>query len=289
MFPLLSVAQGDDVELKAQRWCAYSGYACVLVFMVGFALIAGFIPPPAPSTGARELAEQYRGDHTRILVGMVVAMFGAAFTGTWIAAITAQLRRVEGRFGVLTILQLAMGSILVLEFELCLLIWETGAFRVDRPDSEVQLMNDLGWITFIGLTGTAIVQCFAIAAVILLDSRPKPVYPRWVAFFNIWVALCFVPGSWNCLFKTGPIAWNGAFSFYVAMVAFLSWYLVNSAAMVKAIKAQEREQAQTPVPAVGPAGSPADGVDVVALAAEVAELRRNLDSLRPAAGSVPAS
>jgi hypothetical protein len=240
--------------------------------MTGFALISGFIPPPAPSSNARDLAEMYRGHQTRILIGMVIAMFGAAFTGTWVAAITAQLRRVEGRFGVLSILQLAMGSILVLEFELCLLIWEAGAFRVERPDTEIQLMNDLAWITFIGLTGTAIVQCFSIAAVILLDRRPQPIYPTWVAYFNIWVALCFIPGSWNCLFKTGPIAWNGAFSFYVAMVAFLSWYLVNSAAMIKAIRSQERDEA-----GLGTSAGAAP-VDVHALAAQVAELQRKLES-----------
>jgi hypothetical protein len=163
-----------------------------------------------------------------------------------------------------------MGSILVLEFLLCLLIWESAAFRVDRPDTEIQLMNDLSWITFIGLTGSAMIQCGAIAGAILLDRRPTPVYPRWVAFFNIWVALCFVPGSWNCLFKTGPIAWNGAFSFYVAMVAFLSWYVVNSTMMLKAIRHQEQEQQRD--------GGTAPDPDVRALAAEVAELRRKLES-----------
>ena len=257
------------MELKAQRWCAASGYVCVLVFMTGFALIGGFIPPTAPSAGAAEIAAFYRDNQTSILVGMVIAMFGASLTATWIAAITAQLNRIQGRFGVLSILQLAMGSILVLEFLLCLLIWETTAFRLDRPDSEFQLMNDLSWITFIGLTGSAMVQCGAIAATILLDRREKPMYPSWVAYFNIWVAFCFIPGSWNCLFHTGPIAWNGAFSFYIAMVAFLSWYLVNSTMMLKAIKRQEQEDAVNPV---------AGEVDVNALAAEVAALRRRLDA-----------
>jgi hypothetical protein len=255
------------MELKAQRWCAFSGYVCVAIFMTGFALIAGFIPPPAPSGNAAQVATQFRDNQTRILVGMVISMFGASFTGSWVAAITAQLRHVQGRFGVLPILQLVLGSILVLEFLLCLLIWEAGAFRIDRPDTEIQLMNDLSWITFIGLTGSAILQCATIAAVILLDRRDKPVYPSWVAYFNIWVGLCFVPGSWNCLFKTGPIAWNGMFSFYIAMVAFLSWYLVNSTMMLRAIKVQEREAASAPEPTT-----------VDALAAEVAELRRRLET-----------
>jgi hypothetical protein len=262
----------------AQRVCAWSGVACVVVFLLGFWPIAGFIPPPSPSAGAHEIGEYYRSNQDRIRVGMVVSMIGAALCAPWVAAITVQLRRIEG-FSVLVLTQFGMGVILVLEFILFIMFWEVAAFRPDRSDESIQLINDLGWIPFIGLTSTAILQAFVIAAVIFRDKRERPVLPRWAAYFNIWVGLCFMPGTWNCLFKSGPVAWDGLVSFYIAMVAFCSWFLVNAFVVLQAIRQSERDG--TLAEAEPPAGASAE---LAALAAEVAALREEVrcSSMSPA-------
>lgn len=257
----------------AQKACAWSGVVCVLIFLIGFWPIAGFIPPPSPSASAQEIGDLYRSDQNRILVGMVVSMIGAVFSAPWVAAITVQLRRIEG-FSVFVLLQFGMGVLLVLEFILFIMFWEVAAFRADRSDESIQLINDLGWIPFIGLTSTAILQCFVIAAVIFRDTRERPVLPRWAAYFNIWVGLCFMPGTWNCLFKSGPIAWDGLASFYIAMVAFLSWFLVNTYVVLLAIRQSERDGT---LDEIEPASA-----EIAALAAEVAALREDVRRARAA-------
>jgi hypothetical protein len=263
------------MDVRPQKFGAWSGIACVVIFLTGFWIVAGFIPPPAPSATAAEIGAFYREHQTRILIGMVIAMIGAGFTGPWVAAITSQLRRIEG-WSVLVLTQFAMGALLVLEFILFIMFWEVAAFRPERSDESIQMINDLGWIPFIGLTSTAIIQACVIAAIILRDKSPVPVLPRWSAFFNIWVGLAFVPGSWNCLFKTGPIAWNGVFSFYIAMVAFMTWYLVNSYVVLRATKRQEQEAL------AGDSSAPPDAThSLERLAAEVAELREQIARDRP--------
>jgi hypothetical protein len=230
------------MDIKSQRLCAWSGPACVILFLTGFGLVAGFIPPPAPGASAREIGELYRADQTRILVGMIISMFGAAFTGPWVVAMTMQLKRIEGGLKSMSLLQFASGAVVVLEFEMCIMFWQVAAFRIDRSDESIQLLNDLAFIPFIGLASTGIVQCVATAAVILRDRREQPILPRWSAYYNIFVGLCFMPGSYNALFHSGPIAWNGVLSWYVAMAAFMSWYVVNAYVILNALRAQEREK-----------------------------------------------
>jgi hypothetical protein len=242
----------------------------VALFLTGFWIIAGFIPPPSPSATAHQIGEFYRNNSNRIRVGMVISMFAAGLTGPWVAAITMQLRRIEG-WSVLVLTQFALGALLVLEFILFLMFWEVAAFRVERSDESIQLLNDLGWIPFIGLTSTAILQASVIAIVILRDKSTSPVLPRWAAYFNVWVALAFLPGGWNCLFKTGPVAWDGILSFYVAMVAFLTWYLANTYAVLRGIGNT----------APGASEIPAKNARVEQLAAEVAQLRAQLPRTRP--------
>lgn len=205
----------------------------------------------APGCQCEIVAGFYRANHVRIIIGMVVSMAGATLTGPWIAAITMQLGRTSPKPMALVLTQLILGVNLVLEFILCLMIWEVAAFRVERSDESIQMLNDLGWIPFIGLTGTAIVQAFIIAVIILRDRSESPVLPRWAAYVNIWVGLSFFSCSINALFKSGPFAWDGVLSFYVAMVAFCSWYVVNSYVVLKALGRQERKQAQPATPSRG--------------------------------------
>lgn len=251
-----------------QKICAWSGVACVVVFLIGFWPVAGFIPPPSPSASAQEIGEFYRSDQDRIRVGMVLSMIGAALCAPWVSAITVQLRRIEG-WSVLVLTQFGMGVLLVLEFILFIMFWEVAAFRSERSDESIQLINDLGWIPFIGLTSTAILQAFVIAWVILRDQREKPLIPRWVAYFNIWVGLCFMPGTWNCLFKSGPVAWDGLAAFYIALVAFLTWFLANSYGVLHAIRQSELDGTLDELEP--PSGATAGRIEE--LSAEVAALR----------------
>lgn len=241
------------MDIRAQRVCAWSGIACVVIFLMGFGIVAGFIPPPAPSYNAHTIGDLYRSHQVRILLGMVISMFGAAFTGPWVVAMTMQLKRIEGGFKSMSVLQFASGAVVVLEFEMCIMIWQVAAFRTDRSGELIQLINDLAFITFIGLASTGIVQCVATAIVILRDRGTPPILPRWTAYYNIWVALCFVPGAFNCLFHSGPIAWNGAISWYLAMFAFLSWYVVNTYVILKALRVQEQEERISPEPVLAAA------------------------------------
>ena len=74
---------------------------------------------------------------------MVIAMIGAGFTGPWVAAITVQLGRIEG-WSVLVLTQFAMGTLLVLEFILFIMFWEVAAFRADRSDESIQMIQRFG-------------------------------------------------------------------------------------------------------------------------------------------------
>ena len=73
---------------------------------------------------------------------------------------------------------------------------------------------------------TFIVQNFAIGFAILGDQRTHPIFPRWLGFFNLWVAVLFIPRGLLTFFKTGPFAWNGLFVWWIPFLVFFTWYLL---------------------------------------------------------------
>ena len=83
------------------------------------------------------------------------------------------------------------------------------------------MLNDMSWLMFLGIISSACVQVAALGLAILLDKRTKPVFPRWAGYFNIWVALIWVPAAIIPFFKTGPLAWNGVFAWWVPLCVVL--------------------------------------------------------------------
>lgn len=225
------------------KCCAWSGTLCLVLMAIGFVLIAGFVPTRGPNHTAVETAQFFIDNRTRIRWGMILSMFSASLLMTYSVSMATHMRRIEGRFPALAMIQFGLGAVFVLEFIYLMFFWQTATFRVDRAPELVQLLDDMAWIPFVGLTSTAVLQvgCFGIA--ILLDRRERPIFPRWLGYYNLWVALMFTPGTFNVFFQTGPLAWNGIIAWYMPLAVFATWMIVNPIFLSKAVDTMPDDEA----------------------------------------------
>ena len=99
----------------------------------------------------------------------------------------------------------------------------------------------MGFLCLIGFPFLAVVQGIALAVVIFQDNRAVPIFPRWLGYFNVWAAVLFIPGTAISYFHVGPLAWDGAFTYWLPLVAFGAWITVVSQQMLRAINRQESD------------------------------------------------
>ncbi len=224
------------MNAKTQIFCAGCGIAFVILLTIGWWVIAGFIPAPSPALGANEIAEIYRSNTGMIRFGAMLSMTSMALTIPFIAVIAIQMRRTEGEFPVLTYTQLVAGAATLMPLLLPTLIWNIAAFRPERDPQLTLLLNDFAWIIFIMTFSPFFVQLASIGMAIVSDRHEKPVFARWIGYFNLWVAILFIPGALITFFKTGPFAWNGLLAFWMPLTVFFGWYLVMFFALLKAIR-----------------------------------------------------
>jgi hypothetical protein len=119
---------------------------------------------------------------------------------------------------------------------------QVAAFREDTPPEIIRLLTDMGWVPFVGITSTGILIAFSMGCSMLGDKREMPVFPRWAGYFNIWVSMCFTPGSFTVFFHDGPLAYNGALAWYLPVTVFGGiWIPVNTWLVWRAIGRQEQE------------------------------------------------
>jgi hypothetical protein len=257
------------VNLGANRACAWSGVGFVVLFLLGFWVIGGFVPPPSPALSAHQIAALFRENRTEIRIGMLISAFAAILIVPWAASISTQLRRIEGDNAVWASMQLVAAGLSTLVFEYILFFWIAATFRGERPAAIVQTMNDMAWIPYVGLAGTAMLQAVAVGIAILADKRPAPILPRWAGYANLWCAFLFCPGALNVFFKHGPLAWNGLISWYMVLTVFCIWFVINTVVVLRAIALQEH-------PTTSLAEVAASPDQLSDLRAEVASLRDQL-------------
>lgn len=251
-------------SLRVQRLCVWAGPAFIISMAIGFVVIGKMIPPPPPGDTAQETADFFLGNADRIRLGMIISAFAAALLVPLSTVIYLQLRRIEGRYPALSLIQFASGVLLSLEFIYLIFFWQAAVFRQDRAAEIVQLLNDMAWIPYIGLSGTVVMQAAAFGAAVLLDRRAVPIFPRWFGYYQLWAALMFTPGTFNVFFHDGALAWDGVFAFYLPIAVYVSWAVITPIYLFKAVNHQEAEETELPD---GPAP------DLASLAAEVALLR----------------
>lgn len=265
------------MNARLERLFAWSGIASIGVIGIGFALVAGFLPPPSPGDDAETVANFFRENQDSIRWGMVIMAVGALLLAMFVVGMTLQIRRIEGAHSGLAYLTLAMGAVLVLQFLYMDFFWQAAAFRADRSPEVIQGINDLAWIPFIGAGGPLLVMdlCFAIA--ILSDKRERPAFPRWLGYFGLWCAVGNPLGWFVVFFTTGPLAWDGILAFWVPVGLFGAWMIVNSIYMVKAVDIAEEEEEKLVAASV-------NGSDGAAMAKEISALKEQLEQLNARVG-----
>lgn len=237
------------MSLTDQKLCAWGGPFFVACFGPGL-FLADFIPPPSPTLDAEQVAAFYAGNVNGIRIGMILGLLGIAGWVTLVGSISAQMRRMQLTSRLASDLQLGAGMIGVLTVMLPIMIFAITAFRPERDPGLTQLLNDVGWLIIIPAFPTFIGQFLGIALGSFGDRRPEPVFPRWAGYFNLWVAVLFVPGGVAYFFRTGPFAWSGLLAFWVAASAFFIWLLVMPWLVLRAIGDAERAGApRRPEPA----------------------------------------
>jgi hypothetical protein len=234
------------MNARTQRLCTWSGPLFALLFFVGFGLIARYIPPPDPLAPASEVAQRYREHANAIRTGMVVSLYALVLYVPWSAAISVQLKRIEGQHSPLTYAQLAIGATLPPSFIPTLYYFQNAAYRPERSPEAVQQLNDMGWLPFTGIIYGILVQNLVIGLAVLSDKSATPIYPRWYGYFSLWFALLYCPASLDVFFQDGPLAWDGLFSWWLSLISFFIWVVVTTVVTFRAIRAQERTGSTQP-------------------------------------------
>lgn len=226
------------MEARVQRFLIWTGPLMVLVWFATFIFVMGFFPPSRPSASAAEIHQLYADNPTLIKLGLVIVMAASALLVPWAAAISGQLKRINGARA-LAATQFVSCGLLSLEFITPIGVWMAAAFRFDGRAAEItEALHDVGWILFVTVIWSLWAQMWCIVAAIFIDRGPQPVLPRWLGYLTAWAAILITPAGLVLFFKTGPFAWNGIVGIYIPLAAFAIWMGAISYEVHKALTRQ---------------------------------------------------
>jgi len=105
--------------------------------------------------------------------------------------------------------------------------WLVTVYRPQRNPDLIYLINDMAWLQFIGGVSMWLAMPIALVIAAFTDKSPTPVYPRWSGYATIWIMLTVLPDQLLFFFHRGPFAWNGVFGFWIPLVVFAGFFVVN--------------------------------------------------------------
>jgi hypothetical protein len=127
-------------------------------------------------------------------------------------------------------------------FALSDMFFLVAAFRPERDPSLTMVLNDMAWIIFVAPVGMVITQNLLLALAIYYDKGPGAVFDRWVGHYSLLTAALMTPAAAAAAVRTGPLAWNGAISFWLRNIAFAVFLIVMFFVLRRALHRQAVEE-----------------------------------------------
>jgi hypothetical protein len=235
-------------SLKYQLLAAQCGFAFEILYSVFWGYFGHNLPPASPSLSGQDLASFFAQHHNMILFGNCMAALVGILWVPWTAQLTVVMWRIEGSSPVLTIIELVGGVLTAWSLIFCPAIWATATFRPEVDPNTIRMLNDLGFILFNLTYSITSVQAIAAGLVGLADKSATPVFPRWVSGWAIFTGLSFLPITAMPFFKTGPLAWNGAITFWGLFGTYFVWTASMGVCMAKDAGRRLREETELQAP-----------------------------------------
>lgn len=215
------------INYAVLKACLWSGVVLVATLIFAQGWLMGFVPGISPNLPAEELKQIFIDRKIPILIGTLIQCIFWSFWFTWAMAVVVFIRKMERGIPILTYISIANIGGGYVFFLLIPMTWATMAFRAETVDANVlQIMNDWVWFDWLFTWPPFSIWMFVIAIAIFCDHNLPTLYPRWVAYFNLWCGFLIFPAGLIGFFKTGPFAYDGEISFWFAVAVFFGWICV---------------------------------------------------------------
>lgn len=230
------------MNTRGQRILLWTVPPAAGLFVLAYFLFPVFSAPLSPTMTPEQVAAFFAENTTGILGVAILCNLIACSLVPLFAVTAVQMSRIGTSSNVFTYAYILCVGVGLTAFILADYCWGMAAFRPERDPQLISLLNDMAWFFFIAPVGTIVVQNLCLALSIYLDARPDPVFPRWVAHFNIAVAALLVPSAFSILHKSGPLAWDGVLSFHLRLSVFACYIVVMFVVLVGVVNRQGEEQ-----------------------------------------------
>ena len=230
------------MNTRGQRILLWTTPPAAALFALAYLLFPVFSPPLSPELSPEQVAAFF-ADNTTGVLGVTILCNLIACSLVPLFAVTAvQISRTATSSSAFTYAYVICVGVGLTAFILADYCWAMAAFRPERDPQLISLLNDMAWFFFIAPVGPIIVQNLCLAISIYLDARPDPIFPRWVAHFNIVIAALLVPSAFSILNTSGPLAWDGAVSFTLRLSVFACYVVVMFIVLLGVVNRQGDER-----------------------------------------------
>ena len=219
-------AVARPMHVGGQRILLWTAPVTGLLFLYAYFVFPAFSPPMSPTMTPEEVARFFQSNITAMRGVVILCNLIGAMLVPLFAIIAVQMLRIVNSSPVFAYSYIIAVGIGLSAFILADFSWGVAIYRPDRSPQLISLLNDMAWFFIITPVGTILVQNLCLAGSIYLDARPDPIFPRWVAHFNVVTAVLMVPGAFSILHKAGPLAWNGSLSFSLRLITFAVYIAV---------------------------------------------------------------
>ncbi|WP_330255770.1 hypothetical protein OG874_15085 [Nocardia sp. NBC_00565] len=245
----------QSVHFRLQRWSAWSGFLVLVAMLIAYG-IGDLLSPMSPTMSQGEVVDFLIKNQHGILICVAIMVLTVPFEYPYVVVTSMQMKRVEGGWGWLSMVQLTTGVVAPTGFFYPLAILAAAAYRPESHSPDVlSAMTDIFWLMYVGNACIFVLQVWSIGLASYLDKRAKPIFPRWYAHLSMLLGVLLIPGAFVFLNKTGPLAWNGILAQGLPALAYLVWKIATPLVLLKAIKGEEAELAEKAASEAEPANS----------------------------------